>query len=138
VVAITEVDEPCGNLAGFSVLEQLMDTAAAQARGGSDLPDGEAGVTRSDDGPDPLLFGLVQMRGRQAQALFGLLFAQEALVAFFSSVYALRIPVYGSGVQQTGRNSVLFCSTAPGRPLSVRSAGNHFQEETYSSRALGA
>ena len=66
-----------------------MDTAAAQASRGGDLPNGEAGVTRSDDGPDPLLFGLMQMRGRQAQALVGLLFVQEALVAFFSGVHAL-------------------------------------------------
>jgi hypothetical protein len=102
VVTITQVREPRWNLVGFIVLEQLMDTAAAQARRGGDLPNGEAGVTRGDDGPDPLLFGLMQMRGRQAQALFGLLFAQEALVAFFSGVHALRIPVYGSGVQHSG------------------------------------
>jgi hypothetical protein len=93
-----------------------MDTAAAQASCGSDLADGEAGVIRGDDSPDPLLFGLMQPRRRQAQALFDLLFAQEVLSAFFSGVHALRIPVDDSGVQQTGRDSVLFCSVAPGRP----------------------
>jgi hypothetical protein len=93
-----------------------MDTAAAQAGRGSELPDGEAGVTRGDDGPDTLLFGLVQACGGQAQALFGLLVAQEVLSAFFSGVHALRIAVYGSGVQQTGRDNVYFCSDAPGRP----------------------
>jgi hypothetical protein len=64
VVAITQVRQSCWNLAGFSVLEALMDTAAAQASRGGDLSDGEASVTRSDDSPDPLLFGLVQPRGR--------------------------------------------------------------------------
>jgi hypothetical protein len=93
MVARTQVRQPCRNLAGFSLLEELMDTAAAQARRGGDLSDGEASVTRSDDGPDPLLFGLVQPRGRQAQALFGLLFVLEALSAFFSGVHVLRIPV---------------------------------------------
>jgi hypothetical protein len=93
-----------------------LDTAAAQTSRGGDLSDGEASVTRSDDGPDPLVFGLVQPRGRQAQALFGLLFVLEALSAFFSGVHVLRIPVDGSGVQQTGRVSVRFCSAAPGRP----------------------
>jgi hypothetical protein len=117
VVTITQVREPRWNLVGFIVLEQLMDTAAAQARRRGDLPNGEAGVTRGDAGLDPLLFGLMQMRGRQAPALFGLLFAQEALVAFFLGVHARRIPIYGSGVQQTGRESVLFCSAAPGRPI---------------------
>jgi hypothetical protein len=33
------------------------------------------------------------------QALFGLLFALEALSAFVSGVHVLRIPAYGSGVQ---------------------------------------
>jgi hypothetical protein len=71
----------------------LMDTAATQARRGGDLPDGEASVTRSNNGPDPLLFGLAQPRRRQAQAFFGLLFVLEALSAFFSGVHVLRIPV---------------------------------------------
>ena len=61
-----------------------METAATPTRRSSDLPDGEAGVTRGDDGPDPLVFGLVQPRRRQAQALVDLLVAQEALLACFS------------------------------------------------------
>ena len=64
-----------------------MDPAVAQAHRSSDLPDGEAGVMCRNDGPDPLVFGLVQQRRRQAQTLFGLLFTLEALSAFFSSVH---------------------------------------------------
>ena len=94
-----------------------MDTAPAQARRGGDLPDGEAGVRRGNNSPDPLLFGLVQPRRRQAQALFGLLCVLEVLSAFFSGVHVPRIPVSSSSVQQTGRVSVRFCSAAPGRPL---------------------
>ena len=116
VVTPAQVRQPGRNLAGFGILEQLMDTAAAQARRGGNLPNGETSVIRGDDGPDPFLFGLAQPRGRQAQALFGLLFVLEALAAFFSGVHTLRIPVYDSGVQQTGRASVPFCSIAPGRP----------------------
>jgi hypothetical protein len=86
VITPTQVCQPRRNLAGFGILEQLMDTAAAQATRSGDLSDGEASVTRSDDGPETLLFGLVQPCGRQAQALFGLLFALDALSAFFSGV----------------------------------------------------
>jgi hypothetical protein len=118
MVAITQMCEPRGNLAGFSILEQLMDTAPAQARRGGDLPDGEAGVRRGNNSSDPLVFGLVQPRRRQAQALVGLLVVQEVLSAFFSGVHVPRIPVSSSSVQQTGRVSVLFCSAAPGRPVS--------------------
>ena len=75
-----------------------MDTAPAQARRGRDLPDGEAGVRRGNNGPDSLLFGLVQPRRRQAQTLFGLVFALEALSAFFSSLHVPRIPVSRSSV----------------------------------------
>ena len=76
-----------------------MDTAAAQASRGSNLPDREAGVIRGDDRPETLLFGLMQTRSRYAQAFFGLLFALDTLSAFFSGFHALRIPIYGSGVQ---------------------------------------
>jgi hypothetical protein len=99
VIMPAHVRQPCRTLAGFRILEKLLDTAAAQARRGGDLPDAKAGVTRRDDSPDPLVFGLVQPRRRQAQALFGLLFALEALSAFVSGVHVLRIPAYGSGVQ---------------------------------------
>ena len=61
-----------------------METAATPARRSSDLPDGEAGVTRGDECPDPLVCGLVPPRRRQAQALIDLLIAQEALSACFS------------------------------------------------------
>jgi hypothetical protein len=52
VVAHTQVRQPRRNLAGFGILEQLMDAAVAQASRGGDLPDGETGVRRGDDGPD--------------------------------------------------------------------------------------
>jgi hypothetical protein len=107
VVAYTQVRQPRRNLAGFGILGQLMDAAAAQASRGGDLPDGETGVRRGDDGPDTLWFGLMQTRCRYAQAFFGLLFALEALAVFFSGFHAPRIRVYGSRVQQIGRNSVL-------------------------------
>jgi hypothetical protein len=58
----------------------------------------------------------MQTRCRYAQAFLGLLFALEALAVFFSGFHAPRIPVYGSSVQQAGRDSVRFCSAAPGRP----------------------
>jgi hypothetical protein len=61
------------------MLEELIETAATPARRSSDLPDGEAGVRRGDECPDPLVCGLVQPRRRQAQALVDLLVAQEAL-----------------------------------------------------------
>ncbi len=43
-----------------------METAATQARRGGHLSDGETGVTCCDDGPDPLVFGLVQPHRCQA------------------------------------------------------------------------
>jgi hypothetical protein len=55
VVAHTQVRQPRRNLAGFGILEPLMDAAAAQASRGGDLPDGETDVRRGDDGPDTLL-----------------------------------------------------------------------------------
>jgi hypothetical protein len=66
VVTPTQVCQPCGHLASFSSLEELMETAATQARRGGHLSDGETGVTCCDDGPDPLVFGLVQPHRCQA------------------------------------------------------------------------
>jgi hypothetical protein len=94
-VSIAQVCQPHWNLAGFRILEQLMDTAAAQARCRGDLPDGAAGVRRSDDGPDPLLFSLMQPCRCQTQAFFGLLFVLGTLSTFFSGAHTLRIHVYG-------------------------------------------
>ena len=87
----------CGLFAAFSrvlnvvLLEELVDTAAAQASRSGNLPNGEAGVRRGDDGPDTRLFSLMQPRRRQSQAFFDLLFVLEALSAFFSGVHTLRI-----------------------------------------------
>jgi Domain of unknown function (DUF4417) len=60
----------------------------------------------------------------------------EALSAFFSGVHALRIPVYDSGVQQTGRLSVCFCSIAPGRPNAVCPYKDDFEEWLEDTKGL--
>jgi hypothetical protein len=62
-VTITKVGESPGNVAGFMVLEDLMDTAAAQARRRGDVADGEAGLMGRNDGPDTFALGFCEPRG---------------------------------------------------------------------------
>ena len=57
-VTITQVGEPLGNVAGFMILEELMDTAAAQSGRRSDVADGESGLMGRNDGPDPFALGV--------------------------------------------------------------------------------
>src|SRR5262245_51818863 len=83
--------EPCGDLAGLVILEELMDTAAAEPRGGGNLSDGQPGVVGCHDRPDPFLLCLSQSRGRQTEAGLELLLVLDALVELFTSLHDLEI-----------------------------------------------
>lgn len=85
----TQVRMPCGNLAGVVVVEELVDTVAAQAGGSCDLADRESCVMNCDDCPDTLLLGLNQPRGGKTEPRVQLLFTTDALSEDLANFHAL-------------------------------------------------
>jgi len=80
LVACPEMAEPRRDLPGLGVLEELMDTAAAQPCRGGDLSDGQPGVVGCHDRPDPFLFCRSQSCGRQTEACLELLLVPDTLM----------------------------------------------------------
>jgi len=56
-VTITKVGEPLRNVAGFMVLEELMDAASAQSGRRGNVSERESGIMGRNDGPDTFALG---------------------------------------------------------------------------------
>jgi hypothetical protein len=80
---------PCGNLASFLVVEELVDTAAAQVGGSCDLADRESCVMSYDDCPDTLLLGLNQRCGGEMEPRVQLLCTTDAFSEDLANFHAL-------------------------------------------------
>jgi hypothetical protein len=90
-----------------------MDAAAAQARYRRNLADREPGIMGRNDGPNAFALGFCSPCCRQLQPVLQLSFMLDKLVECFTcSSHGQSITGCVSGVQQTGRFSVHFCSVA--------------------------
>jgi len=99
-VTITKVGEPLRNVAGFMVLEELMDAASAQSGRRGNVADRESGIMGRNDGPDTFAFGFLSSRGGQLEPSFKFSFMLDKLVDFFTgSSHGQRIPGCASGVR---------------------------------------
>ena len=89
VAACPKLTEPRRDLPGLGVLEELMDTAAAQPRSGRNLSDRQPSVVGRHDGPDPFLLCLSQSCSRHTETCLKLLFVPDTLVELFTSLHNL-------------------------------------------------
>jgi len=93
------------DLAGFLLLEELVNTAAAQASGSSDLADRPSGVVGRYDRPEALAFGVCEPCSCQLESGLLLAFMPDMLSECVTSFHALRIRVCDCGVQHTRREN---------------------------------
>jgi hypothetical protein len=81
------------DLAGLLLLEKLVNTAAAQARGGSDLADRPSCLVGRHDRPDALACGVCEPCRRHVESGLESAFMLDTLSECFTSFHALRIRV---------------------------------------------
>ncbi len=103
---------PAGNLPGLLRSEELVDTAPAEPRVGRDLADGQTGLVGFDDDPGPLLLGLFEPFRGEPQPVGDLSFVLDLLPELVVGLHYVRLSNASVPVQQTGRQSVGFCTAA--------------------------